>query len=1326
MSGNLIDGILIDGIGNDVVYGNLIGTNAAGTAGIANSGPGIWINGGSNSSIGGTAAGQGNTIAYNADNGIQIAPATSTGNVILGNSIFANTGLGIDLNNNGVTANDAGDVDTGANNLQNFPVLTSATVISSTQVNIVGSLNSTANSQFRIEFFGNTAADGTGHGEGQTYLGFVNVTTNGSGNAAFNTTLTATVSGPSFVSATATRSNATFTTFTDTSEFALNAVAPNIAPVLDASKSPALTAINEDPGAPVGAVGTLVSSLVDFAVPAGQVDNVTDWNSGALLGIAVTAADTTNGTWFYSTNGGTTWNALGAVANNSALLLAADANTRLYFQPNANWNGPVATAITFRAWDQTSGSNGCRGFNTQGAFNGGSTAFSTATDTASLVVTAVNDAPVVDLNAAGAGQDVTTAFTEQTPVLIAPVGTLTDVDSANLSSLTVTLTARPDGNAVESLSLNAAATAAASGAGLTVSYTAGTGVLSITGAATKAVYQSILQGILYNDTSDTPTTSNRSITVVTNDGAINSATQTVTLTVAAVNDAPTATNLSAAETYTEDTALNLINIVASDVDSANITATLTLSNVAAGSLTTATSGAVTSTYNAGTGVWTASGALANVNTLLAGVTFTPALNFNSNFTIATSDQRRRGTWRSPAVKAMTGTAVNDAPVVDLNAAGAGQDVTTAFTEQTPVLIAPVGTLTDVDSANLSSLTVTLTARPDGNAVESLSLNAAATAAASGAGLTVSYTAGTGVLSITGAATKAVYQSILQGILYNDTSDTPTTSNRSITVVTNDGAINSATQTVTLTVAAVNDAPVNTLPASFTASTSAPIPLSGLSIADVDALSGTITTTLSVSSGTLSATSGGSVTVTGSGTSSIMLSGTLANVNAFLASTAPTFASPAAGSVTLTMLTNDGGNTGGAALTDSDTSTIQVLVTPIVDLNSGPTTVTTGPVVSTSTSTTNLVTNGNFGTVAAATPPAPWVESGTAGNGSVVLGAALDGRYDFIGSGTTITQPLTVPANTSNTTVTTTNTATDTTVVTTTVDTTDAITSIAFGMAWQNTDTSSPNDNRLVVSYNGVTYATFQTFQAGVANAAGLAGTWTYSNGATGPATTASVANEATGALTSITINLPAGVTASGSLAFFYTNGSTGAGSDDLAVDNVVVTSTKTTTTTVTTVTTTADTADNNWTATYTENGAAVSIADTDSSIFDGDSANMVSAAIALTNPATGDRLLVNGSAAASGTLASGIAWTRTDTAVTLSGSFTKAQYADAIELVQFENTTDTPSTTPRTITVTVNDGTFNSNTAIATINVTAVNDAPVGTEHGGGAAGRRRRRRRRW
>ena len=175
--------------------------------------------------------------------------------------------------------------------------------------------------------------------------------------------------------------------------------------------------------------------------------------------------------------------------------------------------------------------------------------------------------PVVDLNAGGAGQDVTTAFTEQTPVLIAPVGALSDADSANLTSLIVTLTARPNGDAVESLSLNAAATAAS--LGLTVSYTSGTGVLSITGSATKATYQTIQQGVLYNNTSNTPTTSSRSITVVANDGTDPSATQTVTLTVAAVNDAPTAvvllnTTTSLAELTSTATRIKVADIQVTD------------------------------------------------------------------------------------------------------------------------------------------------------------------------------------------------------------------------------------------------------------------------------------------------------------------------------------------------------------------------------------------------------------------------------------------------------------------------------------------------------------------------------------------------------------------------------------------------------------------------------------------------------------------------------------------------------------------------------------------------------------------------------------------
>ena len=160
----------------------------------------------------------------------------------------------------------------------------------------------------------------------------------------------------------------------------VNVTAVNDAPVL-ADTVLTLPAVNEDAPAPVGAVGTLVSTLVG-----GQSDPD---GVGALQGIAITATDT-NGTWYYSTNNGAAWNTFtGSVA--SSRLLAADANTRIYFRPNANFNGTIASAITFRAWDRTSGANGGTA-NT--ATSGGTTAFSTATDTASIVVSPVNDAPV--------------------------------------------------------------------------------------------------------------------------------------------------------------------------------------------------------------------------------------------------------------------------------------------------------------------------------------------------------------------------------------------------------------------------------------------------------------------------------------------------------------------------------------------------------------------------------------------------------------------------------------------------------------------------------------------------------------------------------------------------------------------------------------------------------------------------------------------------------------------------------------------------------------------------------------------------------------------
>ena len=123
-------------------------------------------------------------------------------NPILSNSIFSNEGLGIDLNNDGVTSNDQGDPDTGANNLQNYPVLTSAVTDSTTLVQ--GTFNGLPNQTFFIEFFSNDVADPSGFGEGQTLLGFQRVSTNSSGDATISFVSPTLVPPGKFVTSTAT------------------------------------------------------------------------------------------------------------------------------------------------------------------------------------------------------------------------------------------------------------------------------------------------------------------------------------------------------------------------------------------------------------------------------------------------------------------------------------------------------------------------------------------------------------------------------------------------------------------------------------------------------------------------------------------------------------------------------------------------------------------------------------------------------------------------------------------------------------------------------------------------------------------------------------------------------------------------------------------------------------------------------------------------------------------------------------------------------------------------------------------------------------------
>ena len=193
------DGINIadSGTTGNVVEGNYIGTTADGTGPLGNTVDGVLIeNSASNNTIGGTTTGAGNVIAFNGGNGVTVGLNVldaALDNAVLENSIFSNSGLGINVDNTAPQA---------------APVLTSA-VSGGSQTTITGTVTGAPNTIFRIEFFSNPA----GTSQGETYLGFLDVTTNGSGSSSFSFAPASPVAPGLNITATATDPNG------NTSEF---------------------------------------------------------------------------------------------------------------------------------------------------------------------------------------------------------------------------------------------------------------------------------------------------------------------------------------------------------------------------------------------------------------------------------------------------------------------------------------------------------------------------------------------------------------------------------------------------------------------------------------------------------------------------------------------------------------------------------------------------------------------------------------------------------------------------------------------------------------------------------------------------------------------------------------------------------------------------------------------------------------------------------------------------------------------------------------------------------------------------------------------------
>ncbi|MCQ8119922.1 DUF4347 domain-containing protein, partial [Methylomonas rosea] len=391
--------------------------------------------------------------------------------------------------------------------------------------------------------------------------------------------------------------------------------------------------------------------------------------------------------------------------------------------------------------------------------------------------------------------------------------TVSDADDANISGATVTLSSGfTSGDSLGFSTQN----------GITGSYNSGTGVLTLSGTATKAQYQIALRSVTYSNSSDTPTSSSasRTVTWAVTDANASPATSsgvTSTVNVTAVNDTPVLT-AGATLPYTEGGSAAAIDttITLSDADDANIagaTVTLSAGFTSGDTLGFSTQNGITGSYNSGTGVLTLSGTAtkAQYQTALRSVTYA-----SSSATPTSSSSSRTVTWavtdaNAASVGAQTSsgvtstinvTASNAKPVLT---AGATQ----AYTEAgLAAAIDATITLSDADDANMTGATVTLSSGfTSGDTLGFSDQN----------GISGSYNSGTGVLTLSGTASKAQYQTALRSVTYSSTSTTPALSSasRTVTWAATDanaeslGAQTSNGVTSTINVTATNTKPVLT-------------------------------------------------------------------------------------------------------------------------------------------------------------------------------------------------------------------------------------------------------------------------------------------------------------------------------------------------------------------------------------------------------------------------------------------------------------------------------------------------------------------------------------
>ncbi len=867
ISGNDSDGLEIDHGDFNIVQGNYIGTDFTGTLDLGNARDGIDINedsgnGAIGNLIGGTGANEGNLIFGNDLHGIDVRDAPTTGNAILGNQIYGNTLRGINLEGGtedgfGVTANDAGDGDAGANNLQNFPVVTSADVDSPTQITIEGTFNSTASTTFRIEFYKNTVATGqdlSSHGEGQTYLGFMSVTTDGSGNGSFNVTLTASVTAGEFVTATATR-DLGGGNYGSTSEFALNATA---------------AAVNDAPVAADDRPGLTFDGVDDFV----QVGNDVSLEMTSTMTMEV---------WFQTIS----------FSNTRQIILNREGEYEVGIFPDGTIRWAFANTDPGWGW-----------FDTGHVVQLNEWTHVAVTFDNGTINTYVNGSLIHTYNGSGAIGDGHVALDDFRigGRSNSPAGQYFE---GSVGEVRIWNTVRTAGE----ISTNYDQLLTGNESGLVGNWRLREG-----------------SGTSVTDLSSSG-----------NNGTLGGGTP---------SQEPTWVGYSTDQD-------NILNIAASGV---------LVNDVDAESDTLVVSEINGSAPNVGNPVALASGALVTLN-VNGSFAYDPNGQFDSltageqasdQFSY-TADDGNGGTDNATVYVTING--VNDLPVI----ANLGGD-TLAYTEGDGASVIDQSgnaAVSDVDSANFDTGTLTVSFTAGSDAAEDVlairdqgagptNITVAGSAVSYGGtqiGTVAGGTAGANlVITLDANADAAAVSALVQNITYTNTdTDNPTLGSRTVRYVLTDGdGGTSANYDTTVTFAAVNDVPLNTVPGTQTVNEETQTAIAGISVIDVDAAAGTITTRLQVTAGVLDVTLSGAATISAGANSSndLTILGTVADVNATLASLLYTGNTDVTGVAadTVTVTTDDGGNTGtGGAQQDVDNIQIDITAvndSPVITSNGG--------------------------------------------------------------------------------------------------------------------------------------------------------------------------------------------------------------------------------------------------------------------------------------------------------------------------------------------------------------------------------------------------------